>query len=140
MPFYSDMADMVQELLAPEDEDGLGQGTVTLKRVTTTPGENEWDPPTETSQVWLLSGAATRVDQRYENGALIVATVDIVTFATTGKLMMVDDVPVVPPVPETITPVITDTLVIDGRERAITSLKPTPSAGTVVAWRAVVAV
>ena len=121
--FYADMADMVQELLAPDDEDGLGQGTVSLKRTVTVPGENEWDLPTETSQTWPLEAAVKRVDQRYENGVLIVETVDIVTFA----------------VPDTV-PVITDTLVIDGRERAITSLKPTPSAGTVVAWRAVVAV
>ncbi|MGN6538948.1 MAG: hypothetical protein ACTHKQ_24875 [Mesorhizobium sp.] len=121
--FYDDMADMVQELLAPEDEDGLGQGTVSLKRVTTTPGENEWDPPTETSKTWPLKAAVKRVDQRYEDGVLIVATVDVVTFA----------------VPSTV-PVITDALVIDGRQRAITSLKPTPAAGTVVAWKAVVAV
>ncbi|MGN6146897.1 MAG: hypothetical protein ACTHOP_25285 [Mesorhizobium sp.] len=120
--FYNDMADMVQELLAPEDEDGLGQGTVSLKRVTATPGAEEWDPPTETTETWPLKAAVKRVDQRYENGVLIVATVDIVTFA----------------VPSTV-PVITDVLVIDGRERAITSLKPTPAAGTVVAWKAVVA-
>ncbi|MEQ1938609.1 hypothetical protein ABMA46_10165 [Mesorhizobium sp. CN5-321] len=121
--FYEEMGDMVQDLLLPDTEDGLGQGVVSLKRTTTTPGENEWDPPTETSQTWPLKAAVKRVDQRYENGVLIVATVDIVTFA----------------VPDTV-PVITDTLVIDGRERAITSLKPTPSAGTVAVWKAVVAV
>jgi hypothetical protein len=121
--FYDDMADMVQDLLLPDAEGGLGQGTVQLKRTVTTPGENEWDPPTETVETWPLKAAVKRVDQRYENGVLIVGTVDIVTFA----------------VPDT-APVMTDKLVIDGRERAITSLKPTPSAGTVVAWRAVVAV
>jgi hypothetical protein len=54
---------------------------------------------------------------------LVVETVDIVTFA----------------VPDTV-PTLADTLLIDGRERSITSLKPTPSAGMVVAWRAVVVV
>ncbi|MFC3208137.1 hypothetical protein [Aquamicrobium soli] len=103
--------------------DRFQQGTVSLKRTVTVPGENEWDPPTETSETWPLKAAVKRVDQRYENGVLIVETVDIVTFAA----------------PDTV-PVITDTLVIDGRERAITSLKPTPAAGTVVAWKAVVAV
>lgn len=99
------------------------QGDVLLKRVTTTPGENEWDPPTETVETWPLKAAVKRVDQRYENGVLIVATVDIVTFAVPA-----------------VAPLITDTIIIDGRERAITSLKPTPSAGTVAAWKAVVAV
>lgn len=59
----------------------------------------------------------------YENGVLIVATVDIVTFA----------------VPATV-PAITDMLVIDGKEQVITSLKPTPAAGTVVKWTAIAAV
>lgn len=121
--FYSDAADFVREMLAPTSDGGLGQGSVSLKRTVTVPGENEWDPPTETVTVWLLEAAVKRVDQRYENGVLIVETVDIVTFA----------------VPNTV-PILTDTLIIDGRERTITSLKPTPSAGTVVAWKAVVAV
>lgn len=104
--------------------DRFQQGIVQLKRKTgeTTP-EHEWEAPQDTYTTWPLKAAVKRVDQRYENGVLIVETVDIVTFA----------------VPDTV-PVITDALIIDGRERAITSLKPTPSAGTVVAWRAVVAV
>lgn len=119
MPFYDEMAEMVHELLAPEAEDGLGQGSVQLRRVTVTPGPNEWDPPTETVETWELSAAVKRVDQRYENGVLIIATGDIVTFA-------------VPPV----VPLLSDSLVVDGTVRAITSLRPTPSAGTVVAWKA----
>lgn len=101
------------------------QGTVTLKRVTTADPDpaTPWEPGTETTETWPLDAVVKRVDQRYENGVLIVATVDIVTFA----------------VPDTV-PVITDTLVIDGKERVITSLKPTPAAGTVAMWKAVVAV
>jgi hypothetical protein len=118
MTFYDEMQGVATDLLTE-----FAQGTVTLKRVTTTPGENEWDDPTETVETWPLKAAVKRVDQRYENGVLIVATVDIVTFA----------------VPDT-APVISDTLVIDGKERAITSLKPTPAAGTVAAWKAVVKV
>lgn len=60
-----------------------------------------------------------RVHQRYENGILIVQTGDIVTFA-------------VPPV----VPILSDDLVIDGTVRAITNLRPTPSTGIVVAWKA----
>ncbi len=119
MTFYDEMRGVADELLGE-----FSQGTVSLKRKTgTTEPEHEWEAPQDTYTTWPLKAAVKRVDQRYENGVLIVETVDIVTFA----------------VPDTV-PVITDTLVIDGRERAITSLKPTPSAGTVVAWKAVVAV
>lgn len=117
--FYADMADMVLDLLKPDGEDGLGQGTVELKRVVPTPGPNPWDPPTETSQTWPLSAAVKRLHQRYENGILIVETGDMVTFAAPD-----------------VVPVLTDTLIIDGVERVITNLTPIPPAGTVVAWKA----
>lgn len=121
MSFYDEMRDEVASPLLAE----FAQGTVTLKRVTTADPDpsTPWEPGTETTETWPLDAVVKRVDQRYENGVLIVATVDIVTFA------------VLP-----VTPVLTDMIVIDGDERVITSLKPTPSAGTMVAWRAVVAV
>lgn len=95
------------------------QGVVQLRRITTTPGPNEWDPPTETPVTYPLKATVKRLHQRYEGGVLIVETGDMVTFA----------------VPEVV-PVLTDTLVIDGQERAITNLTPIPPAGTVVAWKA----
>ncbi|QAZ45950.1 hypothetical protein [Mesorhizobium sp. Pch-S] len=110
--FYEELRGVADELFGE-----FKQGSVQLRRVTTTPGPNEWDPPTETTETWELGAAVKRVDQRYENGILIVQTGDIVTFA-------------VPPV----APILSDGLVIDGTLRAITSLRPTPSAGTVVAW------
>lgn len=115
--FYDDMADMARELLAPEDEGGLGQGDVHLKRVTTTPGPNEWDPPTETVATWELVAAVRRVSTKYVDGTLIVASDNQVTFA----------------VPATV-PLMTDHLVIDGREQAMKDLRPLPGAGTVVAY------
>jgi len=63
--------------------------------------------------------AAKRLQQRYENGVLIVETGDMVTFA----------------VPE-VEPLITDTLMIDGVECVITNLTAIPPAGTVVAYKA----
>lgn len=96
------------------------QGSVQLKRVTTTPGVNPWDPPVEgTPVLYELDAVAKRMHQRYENGALIVETGDMVTFA----------------VPEVV-PVLTDKLVIDGVERSITNLTPIPAAGTPAAWKA----
>ena len=117
--FYDEMADMVQEMLLPDAQGGMGQGTVSLKRISTTPGANPWDPPTETSTTYPLKAAVKRLHQRYENGVLVVQTGDMVTFA----------------VPEVV-PIITDLLVIDGAERAITNLTPIPPAGTVVAYKA----
>lgn len=119
MGFYDEMAAMVQDVLLPDTEGGLGQGDVSLKRVTTVPGENPWDPPTETAVTYPLKAAVKRLHQRYENGVLIVETGDMVTFA----------------VPDVV-PALTDTLVIDGKERAITNLTPIPGAGQVVAWKA----
>jgi len=101
------MGDMV--LLAPEDEDGLGQ--VLLKRISTAPGE--------TSQTWPLSAAVKRLHPRYEGGVVTVETGDMVAFAVPA-----------------VVPQLTDTLIIDGVERAITNLTPIPAAGTTVAWKA----
>lgn len=95
------------------------QGRVELKRVTSVPGPNPWDPPTETPQTWPLAATVKRLHQRYENGVLIVETGDMVMFA----------------VPE-VEPVLTDTLIIDGVERVITNLTPHPGVGNAVAWKA----
>lgn len=119
MGFYDEMQAMVSEVLLPDADGGLGQGTVSLKRIASTPGENAWDPPTETPTTYALKASVKRLHQRYENGVLIVETGDMVMFA----------------VPEVV-PALTDKLVIDGVERAITNLTPVPGAGTVVAWKA----
>lgn len=120
MGFYDEMADMAQELLLPDEEGGLGQGVVQLKRLTqgvaTEPGE---PAGTISTQLYTLRAAVKRVHRRYENGVLVIETGDIVTFA----------------VPETV-PEITDKLVIDGAERVITGLTPIAGAGTTVVWKA----
>jgi hypothetical protein len=99
--------------------DRFQQGTVQLRRITTIPGENEWDPPQEVAQSFPLKATVKRLHQRYENGVLVVETGDLVTFA----------------VPE-VTPAITDKIVINGVARVITNLTPIPPSGTVVAYRA----
>lgn len=129
--FYDEMRDVAHDLLGE-----FRQGFVQLKRVTTVPGPNEWDPPTETTETWELQAAVRRVHQRYENGVLIVQTGDVVTFAVAAMLIMQNDVPVDPPVPVSLTDVeITDSLVIDGRVCAITNPVKIPGAGIVVAWK-----
>ena len=114
MPFYDEMQGVATELLTE-----FQQGTVSLKRVTVGPPPNDWTPGETVETLHPLKATVKRLHQRYENGVLIVETGDMVTFA----------------VPE-VEPVLTDTLVIDGVERAITNLTPIPPAGTVVAWKA----
>lgn len=131
--FYDDMADMVQELLAPEDEDGLGQGTVQLKRTVTTPGTDPWDPPSEEVTAYTLKAAVRRVSTKYVDGTLILATDNQVTFAV--PTIPASDDPVIP----ANTPVMTDALSIDGKDHAMKDLRPLPGAGTVAAYIAFIA-
>lgn len=112
--FYDEMQEVATELLTE-----FAQGVVSLKRTALTPGTNEWDPPAETATTYPLSAAVKRIHQRYEGGVLIVETGDMVTFAVPA-----------------VVPALTDTLIIDGVERAITNLTPIPAAGTVAAWKA----
>lgn len=122
MGFYSDMDAMVQDLLLPDTQGGLGQGTIVLRRVVPgTPDPDEpWVPVAPTTTNYTLKGVAKRLHQRYEGGALIVETGDMVTFAV-----------------PTVTPTLaTDKIVIDGVERVMTNLKSIPAAGTPVAYQA----
>lgn len=97
------------------------QGTVTLKRET--PGEpypaEPWVPVVPTVDTWPLAAVVKREHQRYEGGVPIVETGGEVTFA------------VLP-----VAPRLTDMLIIDGAERAITKLTLVPAAGTPVVWKA----
>lgn len=114
--FDDEMVDMATELIGE-----FKQGTVTLSRTVTAEPDpaTRWIPGVETTATYPLDAVVKRVDQRYENGVLIIQTGDIVTFAVPA-----------------VVPSMTDKLVIDGTERVITSLRPTPAAGTVVAWKA----
>lgn len=120
--FYDDMADMVQGLLLPDAEGGLGQGTVMLKRTATTPGAESWDPPSETVTSYPLKAAVRRVYTKYVDGTLILATDNQITFAVPA-----------------VTPLLTDTLSIDGKDHAMKDLRPLPGAGTVAAYIAFIA-
>ncbi|MGX9120330.1 hypothetical protein ACWTU6_27245 [Mesorhizobium sp. BHbsci] len=97
------------------------QGVVSLERVTTADSDpaTPWIPGEATTTVYPLDAVVKRVHQRYENGVLIVETGDLVTFAVPA-----------------VAPSLTDKLIIDGAERAITNLTPIPAAGTIVAWKA----
>lgn len=122
MPFYDEMALMVQDVLLPDAEGGLGQGTVRLKRITVTPPANEWDEPVETVVTYPLKASVRTVSQKYIDGTLIIAGDRQVTFAVPGTV-----------------PAMTDLLTIDGKDHAMKDLRPLPGAGTVVAYIAFIA-
>ncbi|MER9829172.1 hypothetical protein NKJ51_12395 [Mesorhizobium sp. M0134] len=114
--FYDEMQDFASEMLGE-----FKQGVVSLSRTVTAPTDpaTPWIPGSETTTTYPLDAVVKRVDQRYEDGVLIVQTGDMVTFAVPAVL-----------------PALADRLIIDGVERAITNLTPIPSAGTTVAWKA----
>lgn len=115
--FYEEMRGVADDLLRE-----FRQGSVQLRRVTTIPGPNEWDPPTETVETWELKAAVRRVSTKYVDGTLILSSDNQVMFA----------------VPDT-EPKMTDTLVVDGKAHAMKDLRPLPGAGTVVAYIAFIA-
>ncbi|MBE1709665.1 hypothetical protein HKB47_22640 [Mesorhizobium japonicum] len=118
------MAEMVTDLLQPGADGGLGQGVVQLKRETAggVDPDQPWVPVEPTAAFYPLDAAVRRVNQKYIDGTLIVATDNQVTFAVPA-----------------IVPAMSDTLIIDGRELAMKDLRPIPPAGTVVAYIAFVA-
>jgi hypothetical protein len=122
MGFYDEMQEMATELLAPEASGGLGQGSVTLKRITpgTPNADQPWLPVAPTTESWALGASVRRQHYRYVSGTLVAETGDIVVFST----------------PSGVTPMLSDQLIIDGSAREMSELTPIPGAGTVVAWKA----
>ena len=104
--FYSEMADMASDLLAPTSQGGLGQGVIILAR--STPGvpneEAPWEPVTPTVTTETLKGAARGVDSRLVGtevgGAVILASDRQVICAPpvmqyqAGDTLSIDGVPV----------------------------------------------
>jgi hypothetical protein len=95
------------------------QGIVSIRRETKVPGANPWDPPTITTVDTQVLAAVRRMHERYVNGAMVKEEGDSVIF-NAGS----------------ITPLLTDKIVIDGTARAITNLTPIPAAGTPVVYKA----
>ena len=121
---YSDLAAAAAQMLAPTNQNGLGQGQIILSRsVPGTPNPNApWEPVTPTVTTETLKGAARGVDARLVGtevgGAVILASDKQVTCA-----------------PPSIAYQPGDTLVIDGVPMHILSVQKLPAAGTTVAVR-----
>jgi len=102
--FYSDLAQMARELLAPTSQNGLGQGNIVLSRQSSTPGANPWDPPVTTTTTETLKGAVRGVSQELvgvEVGGTVILASDrqaicapIEMGYTAGDTLIIDGVPV----------------------------------------------
>lgn len=119
---------MVQELLAPTSEDGLGQGSIALVReVPAAPGANPWDPPAAPTYTrTTLNGAARGVSKE-----LVGAPVD-----NGGQIVATDIQAIVAPWSGSYEP--GDVLEIDGSPVTVLKVENIPAAGTVCAIRFVV--
>ena len=117
--FYSDIRAKSASLHAK-----YAQGTVTLSRTTTVPGENEWDPPVETTVSYPLDAVVQGVASKYlGDGSTIIASDLQVQFSP----------------PAGIVPAITDTITVNGVDRAPKRILPIPASGDPVAFSIFVA-
>lgn len=103
--FYSDMAKMASDLLAPTNQGGLGQGSITLTRTSPgTPGPNPWDPVTPVTQTVTIRGAVRGISKELvgtEVGGTVLLASDRQAICevpsieyTAGDVLAVDGVPV----------------------------------------------
>lgn len=103
--FYSEMAQMANDLLAPTSQNGLGQGTIILSRlIPGQPPANPWEPPTHTAQSETLRGAVRGVSKELvgvEVGGIVIQASDRQAICavptmdyTAGDTLSVDGVPV----------------------------------------------
>lgn len=125
--FYTQMAGVARDLLAPTSRGGLGQGKIELVRYTDAPPVNPWDaplPPTRTATT--LNGAARGVSKE-----MIGAPVD-----NGGQIVATDLVVIVAPWDGQYEPA--DVLEIDGKPVTILSVSNIPAAGIVSAIRFIV--
>lgn len=108
MSFYDEMQDVATELLTE-----FKQGTIVYRAPAAS--ANPWEPATYTDTP--ISGGTVRgVSQRY--------VTDLVTASDLHAVLPVFGA----------TPTNAGRLIIDGVERQIISVQPSPAAGTVVCW------
>lgn len=126
--FYAAMAEAARELLAPTEEDGLGQGEIVLVQYVPGPAPaNSWDPPsppvpTRTPLDGAVSGVGKDlIGTALENGTTIVA----------GDLKVI-----VAPWAGSANP--EEVLELDGTPATIMRVEPIPAIGTAAAVRMIV--
>lgn len=114
--FYSQMAEMTRDLLAPTSQGGLGQGEIKLSRTTTIPPVNPWDVP-ETKQVTInIKGAVRGIDTK------------LVGVEMGGTVLLASDRVAITEVPS-IDYRAGDTLTVDGKPVVVIDVEKIPAAG-----------
>ena len=97
----------------------FSQGTVILTRIT--PGvvdpETPWVPVADSTTDYTLKATVRGVSKDHIDGTLILASDEIVTCSA-----------------DIIEPIMSDTLTVDGKTRAIKMIRANPSAGIAVAY------
>ena len=122
--FYSDLATMARDLLAPTSVVGLGQGTLVLTSITPgTPDPLEpWKPVTPQTTTQTLRGAVKGVSSK------------LIGVEVGGTVIVSTDREAITEVPN-IAYKAGDLFSVDGKEVRVISVQPIPSAGTVSAVR-----
>lgn len=125
--FYTQMAGVANELLAPTPQGGLGQGTVKLVKYTATPPVNPWDLPGPPSRTETTLKAAVRGVSKEFIGMEI---------APNNPIVATDLVVIVAPWGGTYEP--GDSIEIDGRPATVLRYDNIPAAGITSAIRFIV--
>jgi hypothetical protein len=116
-------------------------GTVTLTRVT--PGalpdaDKPWEPGTPTLDVYELDARADGVSAQYVDDTLIVAT-DLMVIVSPKAVHTLTDGEAADGAVVDIVPVMSDTLTIDGAEKAIKKIEAVPASGDAAVFHIFVA-
>lgn len=126
MGFYDEMADFADEILSPESEGGLGQGTVTLKRTSFASTSNAWENGAATTLTYTLKAAVRGVSKKYVDGSVILDSdlqLTVSPKATTSGGSKVN-----------LAPAMTDLITLDGKTKAPKKIMPVPAVGVVAAY------
>ena len=123
--FYADMARMVNDLLSPTSQNGLGQGIIVLSRQSSVPGTSPWDPPVTTTTIETLKGAVRGVSK------------ELIGVEVGGTVILASDRQAIC-APPSMGYTAGDTLVVDGVPVTIISVQNIPAAGTVSAVRFII--
>lgn len=122
--FYTEMAAMTKELLAPTSSGGLGQGMITLVRIAAGVDPNDpWGEPKKETEV--VHGAAKGISSKligteYGSTVLLASDKEVITTVPVGNYTA------------------TDTMAIDGKEYNIIGVQPIPAAGIASAYKFIV--
>ena len=122
--FYSDLATMARDLLAPTSAGGLGQGTLVLTSITPgTPDTLEpWKPVTPQTTTQTLRGAVKGVSSK------------LIGVEVGGTVIVSTDREAITEVPS-IAYKAGDLFSVDSKEVRVISVQPIPAAGTASAVR-----